>query len=96
MKISEITEGDVRDTNLSQEKMKNHFALIKQVYCYLQGKSRTYPFVDTFCFYQYFIKPSGVTEAGIKRVHIEVIIKEAKFDSRGDDMLAPKGSLALF
>ena len=50
---------------------------------YLQGKSQSFPAVDNFAFFEYFIKPSEILDWGdVKRADIENILIKARFDTK--------------
>jgi|688.fasta_scaffold817633_2 hypothetical protein len=63
--------------------MQQNYTLIKYVFQFLQAKSKAFPYVDNYAFFEYFIKPAQIFKHNtVKRVDIEILLIQARVDDR--------------
>jgi len=98
--IGKIVDGMQDEEKVIMKQLAINYQLIKDIFTLLQSRSRTYPFVDTFAYRQYFIRDLGVLDDTFYKIaNFDLILNEVAASHNqfgGDGIKIPQGSFCRY
>lgn len=83
MDLKDITDRDEEEEEILLKHCFNNYETIKDIYHWLQGRSRIYPWVDNYTFREQFIKRLGLDDKGSASMNkVDVILTQVNFKDR--------------
>ena len=75
----QASDDEIRNTKFI---ISSHIFLIKEIFFYLQGKSKNYPFLDNKTIRKHFIEKLGLTNNAFDNASYGTILAKADFSSQ--------------